>query len=550
MSTSDLPPETIKLMDRMTGPPASHRRFVGEPIDLTQIDALALGDLWALARETAAHAPTESLAAETARATLDRGRQIEPVFRGSACRDFLDLLAREAEKEPAKGFDHLARFAWHKACFALRRCIDLSFDGLGVAAKRFLAATNWRAMPHLAIALGRLVDAEFEVQVLEKLASDLAVSPLLVGELRAAAALDLPANIALASVAYPDRVEDASSSEAHHPPSDYPDYVAFAEMGLKQAAARVRKIHASEIAYASDKAFTLDESAVIARLARVGLDRDEAWMPPVLDELFRKVSLAPTAAKSVASQSVAIALGHAIEAFPTPEAVATLRHVLRGIRHAGVEKKLQRNLRGAERGLAGRPQIALRLLADQTMSKPQLTTMVRCLEASLASPMVLSYEDWCARLVEHAQVKNLTASLVWRVLDAAGGSIAVLPIIERGGLVLQDAAGAVVAAPSESRVMLWHPSDATAAERGAWRDRLAALQIKQPFKQAFREHYVVPPEELSESKTAIFSGHIVSIIPFLGLARRERWRLDYDCLTRTYGQWTARLDLAVHCPRQ
>jgi hypothetical protein len=160
--------------------------------------------------------------------------------------------------------------------------------------------------------------------------------------------------------------------------------------------------------------------------------------------------------------------------------------------------------------------------------------------------MELNYEDWCARLAMHAQAKGLTGSLLWHILNADGGGITVLPMTNGGRLTLQNVAGAMATAGPDSHVTLWHPSDVTAEERGAWRDRLAALQIKQPFKQVFREHYVVPPDERSETKTAMFSGHIVSIIPFLGLARREHWRLDYDCLTRSFGQWTARLDLTDH----
>jgi hypothetical protein len=549
MPTPDLHSQTIKLLNRMTSPPPSHPRFAGEPVDLAQLDALALGDLWAVA-----HAAdrwengrrVQSLAAETARAIIARGRQIEPAFRGPACRDYLDFLAQEAEEKPEEVSDFSsAIYSWRKACFALRRCIGLSFDGLGVAAKRFPAAADWRVMPHLAVALARLVDAEFEAQALAKLAVDLAGSPLLTGKLHAVARLDLPANIVVADVAYPDFVRDeAAAGDTHHPLSNYPGYAAFAETGLKLAAERVRKIHNFEIPYASDKAFTLEESAVIARLMRVGLDRDEAWMPPVLDELFRKVSLAPTAAKTAPSQSVAIALGHAIEAFPTPEAVATLRGVLRDIRHAGVKKKLQRNLHGAERELASRPEIALRLPHDQPLSKPQLTTLTRCLEASLALGTVLNYGDWSARLAGHAQAKDLTGSLLWRILDTAGGGTTMLPVTNRGRLTLQDAAGKIVTADPACQVTLWHPSDATAAERGAWRDRLTALRIKQPFEQVFREHYLVPSDELPETKTAMFSGHTVSIVPFLGLARRERWSLDYACLTRSFGQWTARFDLA------
>jgi hypothetical protein len=278
----------------------------------------------------------------------------------------------------------------------------------------------------------------------------------------------------------------------------------------------------------------------------VALDRDESWLPPVLDALFRQVTLAPTAAKTVPSQAVAIALGHAVEASPTPEAVATLRTVLRDIRHAGVKKKLQRNIRGAERGLANRAEIALRLPPDQPVSKQQLKTLTRSLEGGLATGMALSYDDWRMRLAEHAQVKTLAASLVWRIQGATGGGAAVVPGIERGRLTLRDVAGALVEAPPDGRVMLWHPVDATAAERDAWRDRMAALRIKQPFKQVFREHYALPAQDAAQTATAIFAGHVVAVMPFLGLARRERWELHYDCLTRVFGRWTAELDLADH----
>jgi Domain of unknown function (DUF4132) len=550
---SDPHPETLKLLERMTGPPPSHPRFAGELIDLSNIDALALGDLWQTARAIKKwdRGPVQTLAADTARAVLDLRKKMEPAFRGSVCRDHLDRIARSIEEEPKEekkleaSLDSSARHDLQEACFALARCVDLSFDGLGPAAKRLLAVTRWHAMPQISVALARLVDAECTAQVLDRLAVKFASSPLLVDELRTVATLDLPANIAVADVAHPRiNLDEAPTVETRHPLSDIPGYVAFAETGLKEAAARLHTIHAFESPYASDKAFTLDESAVLARLARVALDRDEAWLPPVLDELFRKVSLAPTAAKTVPSQSVAIALGHAVEAFPTPEAVATLRIVLRHIRHAGVEKKLQRNVRGAERGLAGRPEVALRLSRDQSLSKAQLTTLTRCLEAGLALRMVLNYDDWRARLATHTQAKNLTGSLVWRMFDATGSSVTALPVMTRDGLQLRDVTGAGVAAPSECRVMLWHPTDATATERDAWRDRLAQLQIKQPFKQIFREHYVVPSDELSDRKTAIFSGHTVSIPPFLGLARQERWRLGYDFLIRSFGQWFAKLDLA------
>jgi hypothetical protein len=532
----------------MAGVALSDPWVAGEPIDVSWIDPLALGDLWAAAHGTELSRGLHLLrnpAADAARAVLDVGKKMEPLFRGAACRDYLDLLARKAEKDSTETANIGSTFTWRTACFALRRCIELSYDGLGAPASRLLATSKSDAGPHLAVALARLVDPAYEARVLERLAAGLTHSPLLVEELRMAASLDLPANILLADLAYRySLAPEAATADGRYRLSDCPPYPALAETGLRQAAERVRKIHAFELPYAADKAFTLAESAVIARLARVALDRDEAWLPPVLDELFRKVSLAPTAAKTTPSQSVALALGHAVEAFPTPEAVTTLREVVRDIRHAGVKKKLQRNLRGAERGLAGRPEIALRLPPDQPMSKPQLTMLARCLEAGVALGMTLDYEDWRVRLAARPQARALTASLVWCFLDPAGGGVVALPVLDGDRLALQDVAGNDVAPAPACRVSLWHPSDATAAERDAWRDRLAVLRIKQPFKQVFREHYFAPPDERADETTAIFAGHVVAVTPFLGLARQERWRVDDHCLTRSFGRWTATLYLA------
>ena len=528
MWMSDVRPETIALLDTMAGR-APKGWTADEPVDVSWIDPLALGDLLTAARGTElwrGQVQLRTPAASVARAVLKVREKMEPLFRGSACRDYLELIASEADGEADKAADGISKYEWEDVCFALRRCIELSHDGLAAAAARLLSVSKPDVGRHAAVALARLVNAGCEARVLAQLAADFAQSPLLVGELRVAASLDLTANILLADLAFRYILApEATTAEGRYRMSDCPPYPDFAEAGLKQAAERLRKIHAFETPYASDKAFTLEESAVIARLASVALDRDEAWLPPVLDELFRKVALAPTAAKTVPSQSVALGLGHAIEAFPTPEATTILREVIQNIRHAGVKKRLQRNLRGAERGLAARPEIALRLPLDQPLSKPQLTMVTRCLEGGLALGMTLDYQDWRVRLAERPEARALTASLVWRFLAPDGGVIAALAILDGERLALQDVAGEAVAPAPACRVTLWHPSDATAAEREAWRDRLQALAIRQPFKQVFREHYVAPSDEKADSETAIFAGHVVMVIPFLGVARRERWEL-------------------------
>ncbi|QGM45120.1 hypothetical protein [Methylocystis heyeri] len=119
-STSNIRPETIELIERMAG----HSPRAGEPADLASIDPLALGDLWAVAHGTETwrgDGPAPNPAAYIAGAVLDLGDKMDPVFRASACRDYLDLLTRKAEGDQDEPVDRTSDYPWRKACFALRR---------------------------------------------------------------------------------------------------------------------------------------------------------------------------------------------------------------------------------------------------------------------------------------------------------------------------------------------------------------------------------------------------------------------------------------------
>src|SRR5579863_8852274 len=68
MSTPDIRPETIALINKMAGPTPSDPSAAGEPIDLSWIDPLALGDLWTAAYGTelwCGRHPAQNPAADT-----------------------------------------------------------------------------------------------------------------------------------------------------------------------------------------------------------------------------------------------------------------------------------------------------------------------------------------------------------------------------------------------------------------------------------------------------------------------------------------------------
>ncbi len=75
-------------------------------------------------------------------------------------------------------------------------------------------------------------------------------------------------------------------------------------------------------------------------------------------------------------------------------------------------------------------------------------------------------------------------------------------------------------------VSLWHPVGCEVAEVMAWRARLAALGIVQPFKQAHREVYLVTEaERRTGAYSNRFAGHIVKQQQMMALARLNGWAM-------------------------
>ncbi|MDC7341157.1 hypothetical protein PQR15_37635 [Streptomyces lydicus] len=93
---------------------------------------------------------------------------------------------------------------------------------------------------------------------------------------------------------------------------------------LRSAAAHLAALHAGELPYAADQAFTTADADTLRRAARLALRRDEPWAGEVFSTLLPQLAVAPTAAKTLPSQRACIALAQVVEAWPTPESVAAL----------------------------------------------------------------------------------------------------------------------------------------------------------------------------------------------------------------------------------
>jgi hypothetical protein len=95
--------------------------------------------------------------------------------------------------------------------------------------------------------------------------------------------------------------------------------------------------------------------------------------------------------------------------------------------------------------------------------------------------------------------------------------------------VLVTVDGNALARPDAgARVRLWHPIRATAPQVRAWRTFVDENAMVQPFKQAFREIYLLTP---AEEETGVYSNrfaaHIVRYGQLYALFKERGWQSNY-----------------------
>jgi uncharacterized protein DUF4132 len=127
-------------------------------------------------------------------------------------------------------------------------------------------------------------------------------------------------------------------------------------------------------------------------------------------------------------------------------------------------------------------------------------------------------EVWRQRYAEHPLVGALSRRLIWNVHH---GDDRLAALWAGDGMI--DVGGKPVAIDS-AEITLWHPIGCAVEQVMAWRARLGALDITQPFKQAHREVYLVTDaERRTGAYSNRFAGHIVKQHQLMALARLNGW---------------------------
>jgi hypothetical protein len=164
------------------------------------------------------------------------------------------------------------------------------------------------------------------------------------------------------------------------------------------------------------------------------------------------------------------------------------------------------------------------------------------LERQLMSEGTCSFERWKPWYLDHPLVSHFATRLIWEFEERGETRTAVPSQDPRGQGSLVDWAGHVVRPSKQARVRMWHPIRSDVQTILSWRCWLEDHQVRQPFKQAHREVYLLTD---AERETATYSNrfasHIIRQHQFASLCRERGWKF------KVMGDWdshnTPSLDL-------
>ncbi|AQZ61267.1 unnamed protein product [[Actinomadura] parvosata subsp. kistnae] len=568
-----LSPEARRLHHHLTEPGAGYPHPWPDTSLLTATD---LGHLLPLAYRT-----TGTGAATSMRfAVEDAVRERQPEFTPASCLALYDALVAGLERRK-----------WADVCLAagaLLRCPggvpEAELAGPARVLTEFMVAHGRLEAPYALLAVAGVAGVEGAGQPMDEPRESLAMAEREVVLGLDPAGRALVAEVGPRSFGSPPELPGVWDRLAALTP-----YADFARSALEAAEARLAAIHARELPYRADKAFSAAEVAALGRAARLALHCDAPWLPALLDSLLALVAVAPTAAKTLPSQALLFEIGRAVVRFPTPEAITALRAARAATRHAGVVKQLDRLIKKAEPGLADRMEVAFRMpdlgfgaggrlkvsLGEYTAvlapgaggefelgwrqgGKPlksvpaavrrehpdevkrlrelvkqvrrQVTTLCRALEAGLAGEMSWPYETWRDRIAGHPIAGTVATRLIWEA-EAAPGEWRTLAL-EAESAPSEGRTLTPSSSPEAGRVRLWHPARASAEEVARLREAVTEGRVKQPFKQAFREVYpLTPAEEATAVYSNRFAGHIVDYRRLYAMFRARNWE------SRMLGPW-------------
>jgi hypothetical protein len=163
------------------------------------------------------------------------------------------------------------------------------------------------------------------------------------------------------------------------------------------------------------------------------------------------------------------------------------------------------------------------------------------------------YAIWRERYLDHPVVGVLARRLIWRVRASATAPWRSVTHLQGQGLC--DVQGRPVEIVEQgAHVRLWHPIEVDAAEALAWRRFFEDRELRQPFKQAHREVYLLTD---AERRTGTYSNryaaHVIKQHQFNALALVRGWKnklrllvdAEYPPASRTLNAFALRAEFWI-----
>jgi hypothetical protein len=177
--------------------------------------------------------------------------------------------------------------------------------------------------------------------------------------------------------------------------------------------------------------------------------------------------------------------------------------------------------------------------------KATLQTQRHRLEDTWRINRAWQYKHWHQYLFRNPALQVLTHQLIWEFRQ---GNNIQIGIAYQGNII--NLKGEKLVILEENKVRLWHPVEATVAEVLAWREWMFRHEVVQPFKQAFREVYLLTDaERKTDTHSNRFSAHIVKQNTLWALCKQRNWKFNtymgYDSPTLTLPEYEVRISLEV-----
>ncbi|MFE3453275.1 DUF4132 domain-containing protein [Nonomuraea sp. NPDC059194] len=154
------------------------------------------------------------------------------------------------------------------------------------------------------------------------------------------------------------------------------------------------------------------------------------------------------------------------------------------------------------------------------------------LERALIEERLWCWSQVTEFFLDHPVTGPYARNLIWQIPQGPAG----LPVRTDTGWELSDPQGRRVQPDPDTQVRLWHPIRETADDVRTWRDHLLDAGVRQPYKQAFREVYLLTPaEERTRTLSHRFGGHVLRYGQAKALLNQRGWtglsigHWDYEC---------------------